>query len=310
MDFKDYYKILGVAKTANADEIKKAYRKLAIKFHPDKNPNDKSAEEKFKEISEANEVLSDVEKRKKYDELSEDWKRYQQQGGRQDFDSFKHTKGNDGNQYQQASGEQFEGEHFADFFESFFGGRSNGGRQSRQRSQKGNDYNAQIKISLEDAFAGTTRQLTLDTQKLEMKIKPGTKDAQVLRLKGKGSKGLNGGADGDLYITIYVAEHAVYKRKEDDLYCNINVDLYTAILGGQTTINTLHRAIKMNIAKETDNGKVLRLKGMGMPKYDKPTEFGDLYATINITTPKNLSPKEIELFTALSNIKKDSNANA
>ena len=239
-----------------------------------------------------------LKKERKYDELGEDWKCYQQQGGRQDFDSFKHTKGNDRSQYQQASGE-----HFADFFESFFGGRSSR-RQSRQRPQKGNDYNAQIKISLEDAFAGTTRQLTLDTQKLEMKIKPGIKDGQVLRLKGKGSKGFNGGADGDLYITIDVAEHAVYKRKEDDLYCNINVDLYTAILGGQTTINTLHRAIKMNIAKETDNGKVLRLKGMGMPKYDKPTEFGDLYATINITTPKNLSPKEIELFTALSNIKK------
>ena len=267
MDYKDYYKILGVAKTASADEIKKAYRKLAVQYHPDKNLHDKSAEAKFKEINEANGVLSDKEKRKKYDELGENWQHYQnserpgerEQGYRRDNRSYTNQ-------------EEFHEGDFSDFFESIFGERSNGRNQGKPRSSKGQDYKAEMQISLEEAYSGATRQLELHNQKLQLKIRPGIKDGQVLRLKEKGGKGINGGSDGDGYITTRIAAHPYYKRNGDDLYCDITVDLYTAILGGKTLIKTLRNPIKMNIEKGTDNGKVLRLKGLGMPRYDKENE--------------------------------------
>ncbi len=313
MDFKDYYKILGLTKTATTDEIKKAFRKLAIKYHPDKNPNDKLAEEKFKEINEANQVLGDAEKRKKYDELGENWKYHQQSGqqtggNEQDFDWSQWTDKQGGRTGQHTSGEQFNEGDFSDFFENVFGGRFSGGKQNQQRTFKGQDYRAEMQISLEESFTGTTREIQLDNQKLRLKVKPGVKDAQVLRLKGKGGKSVNGGEDGDVYITVHVLEHPHYKRKEDDLYCDISVDLYTAVLGGQSLIRTLGKPIKITIAAETENGKVLRLKGMGLPRYDKENEFGDLYAKVNIQMPKNLSAKEIELFKELSTIKNTSNA--
>jgi len=308
MDFKDYYKILGIAKTATADDIKKAYRKLAVKYHPDKNAGNIPAEEKFKEIKRPNEVLSNPEKRKKYDELGEDWKHYQQSGGKQGFDGFKQANRNGSNPYQYSDGEQFSEDSFGDFFSNLFGTQFGGGGRGKPPSFKGQDYTAQILVSLEEAYTGTPRQLELNHQKLQLKIKPGIKNGQVLRLKGKGGKGVNGGQDGDLYITIQVAEHPQYKRKEDDLYCTVDVDLYTAILGGQTIIKALHKKFKIDINKETDNGKLLRLKGMGMPRYDKVNEFGDLYATVNIVMPKNLSPNEMELFKELSTIKSTAHA--
>ena len=309
MDFKDYYKILGVVKTATADEIKKAYRKLAVKYHPDKNQNDKLAEEKFKEINEANEVLGSPEKRKKYDELGENWK-YQQQAGEQGqgFDWSQYT--NKGSSDQYTSGEQFHEGNFSDFFEKIFGGGFAGAKQGQQKIYKGQDYNAEMHFSLEEAYFGTARQLELDNQKLQIKTKPGIKEGQILRLKGKGVKGMNGAPDGDLYITVHIAEHPYYKRKENDLYCDITVDLYTAVLGGHILIKTLRNPIKMNISKETNNGKVLRLKGMGMPKFDKENEYGDLYAKVNLSLPKNLTTKELELFKELSNIKNTVHAEA
>ena len=306
MDFKDYYKILGISKTASSDEIKKAYRKLAVKYHPDKNPNDKSAEEKFKEISEAHEVLGNVEKRKKYDELGENWNYYQQAA--QQSENKQGKDSNRGNTHQYTSGERFQESDFSDFFESVFGGRFSSGKQNQARAFNGQDYNAEMQISLEEAYSGTTRQFELDNQKLQLKTKPGTKDGQVLRLKGKGGKGINGGADGDVYITVHVPEHPHYKRKEDDLYCDATVDLYTAVLGGETLIRTLRGPIKITLSKETDNGKVVRLKGMGMPVYGKDNEYGDLYVKINVKLPKNLSPKELELFKELSKIKHTSHA--
>jgi curved DNA-binding protein len=308
MDYKDYYKILGVAKTATAEDIKKSYRKLAVKYHPDKNPNNTAAEEKFKEINEANEVLGDTEKRKKYDDLGEDWK-YQQTAGQQGNNGYRQGNRNTGS-YQYAAGEQFNESNFSDFFENIFGGRYGGSSQGKSSALKGQDYNAQVQITMEEAYSGTTRLLDLEQQKLQLKIKPGIKDGQVLRLKGKGRTGINGGQNGDLNITIHVAEHPYYKRKEDDLYRDINVDLYTAILGGQSLVKTLRNQIKVNISKETDNGKVIRLKGMGMPKYDKESEYGDLYAKINVTMPKNLSPKEMDLFNELSTIKHTFHAEA
>lgn len=308
MDFKDYYKILGVTKTATADEIKKSYRKLAIKYHPDKNQNDKSAEAKFKEINEANQALGDAENRKKYDALGENWKYDQRPGGNPDFAGFNRNNNNGGSPFN--SDEQFNDSNFSDFFESIFGGKFAGSKFGHQAAHKGQDHHAQMQISLEEAYSGTVRQLELDHQKLKLRIKPGIKEGQELRLKGKGGKGINNGPDGDLYITVGVASQPDYKRKGDDLYCTINVDLYTAILGGQVVIKTMGNPIKINIGKETDNGKVLRLKGKGMPKYDKENEHGDLYATVNITVPKNLSQKEIELFKELSTIKHTSHAEA
>lgn len=309
MDFKDYYKILGITKASSAGDIKKAYRKLAVKYHPDKNPNNKSAEEKFKELNEAYEVLGDVEKKKKYDELGENWKYYQQTGqtGRQeqDFDwSQRTSKSGNGRR----SREQFYGDDFSDFFSSVFGDSFAGRKQSKQRKHKGKDYTAEMQISLEEAYSGTTRQLEMDGRKLQLNIKPGVKDKQVLRLKGKGGKGMHGGEEGDIYITIHVPEHPHFRRKDNDLFCDVPVDLYTAILGGQALIGTLRNPMKITISKETDNGKILRLKGMGMPIYGRENEFGDLYAKVIIRLPKNLSAEENALFKKLATLKHASHA--
>ena len=303
MDFKDYYKILGIAKTASADEVKKAYRKLAIKYHPDKNKDDKTAEEKFKEVNEANEILKDETKRKEYNILAEDYKNYQQSGGKQSFDGYKQGNRNQGkSQYESRgnTGQPFDEDSFADFFSNMFGGQAGNAQNRKQQPARGQDFTAEMEVSLEEAYAGTTRQIQLETQKLSLKIKPGVTEGQILRLKGKGGKGSNGAAEGDLMITVHVTENSIFKRKENDLYCTINVDLYTAVLGGKAEIKTLKGKININITKATANGKVVRLKKMGMPIFNKPDEFGDLYATIYIKIPTDLSEQELELFNQLS----------
>jgi curved DNA-binding protein len=302
MDFKDYYKILGVSKNASMDEIKKAYRKLALKYHPDKNPNNKAAEEKFKEINEANEVLSDPGKKKKYDEIGTNFNQYRQQGSPEDsFDWSKWTTGNRG-------GSSFTGEEafgnggeFSSFFESVFGGGFNNRRSSAK--MKGQDYRAEIEVSLEDAYHGTSSRIEVNGKTLQMKLSPGIKDGQVLRIKEKGGPGRNGGPKGDIYLTLIIPLHPHFERRGDDLYCNTPVELYTAVLGGKQLINTLKGNIRIEIPAGTDNGKVLRLKGLGMPKFGKTNEFGDLYAKINITLPKNLTEKEINLFKELQRLR-------
>lgn len=304
MDFKDYYKILGVDKNASADEIKKAYRKLALKHHPDKNPNNKAAEEKFKEINEANEVLSDPEKKKKYDELGENYNRYQQQGRPDDsFDWSKWTSGNQGGYSSFSGGQPFGGEgEFSSFFESLFGGgRGFNPRRSNVKS-KGQDYRAEMEVPLEDAYRGTTGRIEVNGKTLEMKIKPGIRNGQVLRIKERGGPGRNGGPKGDIYLTVIIPPHPHFERKEDDLYCNIPVDLYTAVLGGKQLIITLKGNIRIDIPAGTENGKVLRLKGLGMPRFGKTNEFGDLYAKVSIMLPKNLTEKEIALFKELQKL--------
>ncbi len=299
MEYKDYYKILGVAKTASSDEIKKAFRKLAVKYHPDKNPGDTASEEKFKEANEANEVLSDVEKRKKYDELGENWKQHgQSKSGGAGYDWSKWQQaGQDSNGFY-SSNNYSEGEarqaDFSDFFESFFGGRAQAGKSSSS-AQKGEDYSAESNISLEEAYLGTTRQLHVNDSVFEIKIKPGVSDGQSLRMKGKGGKGRNGAVNGDIFIKIHIPEHPHFKLKGNDLHAETAVDLYTLLLGGQAIVRTLKGSMKISIPKETENGKVLRLKGLGMPIFGKTGEFGDLYLKVTALLPKNSSEKEIAL---------------
>jgi curved DNA-binding protein len=312
MEYKDYYKILGVEKKASEDEIKKAFRKLAVKYHPDKTKGNKAAEEKFKEVNEANEVLSDSEKRKKYDELGENWKYYQQSGGdAQGFDWSRYAQGGTGGgrtyyHFEDDPNEMFGGSGFSDFFEAIFGQtsrRGSGQRRSRTSASKGQDFTAELSISLEDAYIGTKRIFKLDSQSIKLKIKPGIRNKQILKLTGKGSPGLNGGPAGDLLLTIYVMNNSKYERKGDDLYTNLDVDLYTAILGGKQELKTLKSTVKLNIPKGTQNGKILKLPKMGMPKYNNPKEFGDLFVSISVNIPNNLKEKEITLFKELQNIR-------
>ncbi len=309
MDYKDYYKILGVTKSASTDEIKKAYRKLAVKYHPDKNQGNKKAEELFKEANEANEVLSNPEKRKKYDELGENWKQYENQNsqGSQGFNRSQYQQ-RGGQQYRSSGTEGFGDENFSDFFESIFGrGFDGSGGQRQSRAQNGVDYQAEVELSLEEVYNGTSRLLEVNGEKLQMKFK-GVQDGQKLRIKGKGGQGIGAGARGDIYVGVHIPPHPHFERKGDDLYCEAPVELYTAILGGKALIRTMKGNIKVDIVKETDNGKTLRLKGMGMPKFGKDNEFGDLYAKVKIIIPKQLTEQEIELFTKLSQIKKQDHA--
>lgn len=304
MDYKDYYKILGVSKTATADEIKKAYRKLAVKHHPDKNPGDKAAEAKFKEANEANEVLSKPDKRKQYDELGENWQSYQQAGG------YANQGGGRPNGRRSSGGaggfsnEDFYGGNgqFSDFFENIFGGGAQGGRTTR-RASAGEDLQAEMHITLEEAFHGASRQVTIGDSKVNMKLKPGVGEGQVLRLKGKGEAGRNGGANGDLLITMRILANQKFERKENDLYFDQPIDVYTAILGGKIAVRGIDKTVNMTIPAGTDGNKTFRLKGLGMPVYKDPEQKGDAYVRVVIQTPKNLSKEEKELFEQLAKLK-------
>lgn len=309
MEYKDYYKILGISKSASADEIKKAFRKLAVKYHPDKNPGNKQMEEKFKEINEANEVLGDPEKRKKYDALGENWKQYERTGGRaDDFDWSRYTQRQRQGQGSESDFEfEFGGSGFSDFFERIFGGGFGRGRfdGGTARAAKGQDLRLDIDITLEEAYNGTARQFEVSGEKLRIRLRPGSYNGQQIRIKGKGAKGMGNGQKGDIYGFVHVQPHPHFKVKGNDLYCDAAIDLYTAVLGGKVTIRTLKGLISITISKETENGKVLRLKNMGMPDYNKLANFGDLYVTIHVTMPKNLSEKEIALFRQLAEERKN-----
>ncbi len=308
MDYKDYYKILGVTKSASQDEIKKAFRKLAIKYHPDKNPGDKKAEEKFKEINEANEVLGDVEKRKKYDELGENWNSYQQRGGNGNFDWGKwSTQGQQSRPGSQAGDFFGGGGNFSDFFESIFGNMGGGGRgpgQAGNRAMHGQDQETEMAISLEDAYNGATKQIVLNGQKINMNLKPGIYDGMVLRMKGKGSPGRNGGAPGDLHITFNLAKHPVFEVKGNDLHFEQPLDLFTALLGGKVEIKIFSKTLKIPVPAGTDSGKIFRLNGLGMPFYNKPDVRGDAYVKMKVIVPKDLSEEEKQLVLKWSNIHK------
>lgn len=290
MEYKDYYKILGLSKTASPEEIKKAYRKLAVKHHPDKNPDNRAAEESFKLANEANEVLGNPEKRKKYDELGENWQQYEKQGNQGGGNPFGGQK-----YYQESGNDSFGGQSdFSDFFEQFFSGTGGNGRKSQNR--KGGDYETEMEITLEEAYQGTSRIIQVDNEKLRITTKPGTKDEQQLRIKNKGAKGSGEGIRGDLFVRIKVKPHPTFIRKGDDLYFTQNIDLFTAVLGGEILVNTLSGQVKIKIAEGTQNGKSIRLKGKGMPVYDKSDVFGDFYIQLQIQIPTGLTGEQKELF--------------
>ncbi|WP_119078779.1 DnaJ C-terminal domain-containing protein [Chitinophaga alhagiae] len=305
MEYKDYYKILGVEKKASAEDIKKAYRKLAVKYHPDKNPDDKLAEEKFKELNEAYEVLEDVEKRKKYDEFGENWKYYEQHGnaggGGFDWGKWQAQQGGGRQQYEDVESMFGEGGQFSDFFEHLFGGgfRSRA-QQGRSRTRRGGDLHASMKVDVQDVYTGATRQIEVNGQKLNLKIKQGTYNGQVLRLKGKGQPGRNGGEPGDLLIEVELAANGQYELQGKDVHMEVPVDLYTAVLGGKVPVAVPGTPLQLSIPAGTDSGRLFRLKGKGIPPLEGSSEAaGDLYVKVKIAVPKQLTEEEKELFTRL-----------
>ncbi|WP_435353061.1 DnaJ C-terminal domain-containing protein [Emticicia sp. SJ17W-69] len=294
MDNKDYYKILGIDKKATPEEIKKAYRALAVKYHPDKNPDNKEAEAKFKLVNEANSVLSDPEKRKKYDEFGENWQQYEQSGNQKDGNPF---GGGAGGQQYNGRAEGFGGQSdFSDLFEQFFSGKTRGGGSKQKR---GGDYETEMLISLEEAYQGTSRIIEVENEKLRITTKPGAYTDQQLRIKSKGAKGSNEANRGDLFVRVRVKPHPQFTRKGDDLYYTQVIDLYTAVLGGEILVNTLSGQVKIKITEGTQNGKMIRLKGKGMPVYEKIGSFGDFYIQLQVQIPEKLSDKQRKLFEEL-----------
>lgn len=316
MAYIDYYQILGVDKSASKDDIKKAYRKLARKYHPDLNPNDSSAKDKFQQINEANEVLSDPEKRKKYDEYGEHWKHAEEFeaqkkarqeaggfGGGQGFGGFGSGQGftdGKGTYWYSSGGEGFSGTDtggFSDFFESMFGHRNK--KERSNAGFRGQDYTAELHLSLRDAARTHKQILTLNGKQVRITIPAGVADGQVIKLKGYGAEGINGGPAGDLYITFVIADDPVFKRLGDDLYIDVEVDLYTALLGGDRVVDTLDGKVKLKVRPETQNGTKVRLKGKGFPVYKKEGQSGDLIVTYSVRIPTNLTEKQKELFRQL-----------
>jgi curved DNA-binding protein len=297
MAYIDYYKILGIDKNASEEDIKKAYRKLARKHHPDLNPNDKEAHLKFQQINEANEVLSDAEKRKKYDEYGENWKHAEQ------FEQARQQQHTGGQPFGQEFSGGFEDEHFSDFFESLFGRGSRGTRGGNVKF-RGQDYNAELHIPLREAARTHQHTLEVEGRKVRITIPAGIENGQTIRLKGHGGPGVNGGPNGDIYITFVISDDPKFKRAGNDLYTTEDIDLYTAVLGGDVTIHTFDAKLNLKVKPETQQGTKVRLKGKGFPVYKKAGEFGDLIVTYNVKLPTNLSEKEKQLFRELMGLSK------
>jgi curved DNA-binding protein len=314
MDYKDYYKILGVEKNAAPDDIKRAYRKLAKQYHPDKNPGDKQSEEKFKEINEANEVLSDTEKKARYDQISSSYSSWQQAGGSPGAfrweDLFGGNYGGGARVEVNDLGDLFgETGSFSDFFRSFFGGtggRRNpayqrGSRQQYVQPRQPANYQQQLTISLYEAYHGTTRLIQLNEKKIEVKIPMGSKTGTKVRVAGVGPKDARGG-QGDLYLIIQVAVDNRFKRKGNNLYSQKQVDLYSAALGGEVEVETMIGNVLLKIPAGTQPGQIFRLGGKGMPKLKQNKSFGDLFITAIIDIPKKLSTEQKDLFKKLRKI--------
>ena len=293
MAFIDYYKTLGVDKNATDKDIKNAYRKLARKYHPDLNPDDAEAHKKFQQLNEANEVLSDPEKRKKYDKYGENWQHgeaYEQQARQQQQSRQQYNPGGQGGGFEDYGG----GGDFSDFFQSMFGGQGGGGgRQSRYRGQ---DFNAQLQLNLIDTLETHKQTLTVNGKNIRITIPAGIENGQTIKIAGHGGPGVNGGPAGDLYIKFTVSDDPRFKRQGSDLYRTIKLDLYTAVLGGEITAETLTGKVKVKVSPETQNGSKVKLKGKGLPVYKKADAYGDLYLTYDIQIPTNLTDKQKKLF--------------
>ena len=298
MAFIDYYKILEVDKKATEAEIKKAYRKLARKYHPDLNPNDKEAEKKFKDINEANEVLSHAENRKKYDNYGENWQHAEE------FEKSKQQRQYHGNGRQGGFEGGFGGGgDFSDFFESMFGGPASGGGGRGSAQFKGQDFNAELHLELKDVYTTHKRTLTINGKNIRITIPAGVENGQQIKISGMGGEVSGGGPKGNLYITFTVENHTKFKRDKNNLYATVNLDLYTALLGGEITSDTFDGKVKLTVKPGTQNGTKVKLKEKGFPLYKKEGEFGDLYLTYQIQMPTNLSEKEKELFTELATLR-------
>ena len=289
MEYKDYYAVLNVPKNASPEEVKKAYRKLARKLHPDVNQNDKDAQHKFQELNEANEVLSDPEKRKKYDEHGKDWKHAEA------FEKAKQSQQH-GSTQQHFGQEPFD-EEYSDFFSSLFGGAGRAGKQVKFRGQ---DLTAALHLKLEDALQTAQQLLTVNNKKIRITIPAGIENGQTIKISGHGSPGINGGPNGDLYITFSIAHHPVFKRLGNDLHKTVELELYTAILGGEIVAETMGGKVKLKVQPGTQNGMKVKLKGKGFPIYKREGEFGDLYINYHIKIPTELTDQQKELFLQLS----------
>lgn len=292
MEYVDYYKILGLDKNATEADIKKAYRRLARKYHPDLNPDNPEAHKTFQQINEANEVLSDPEKRKKYDQYGENWKNAEQ------FEQARQERGQPHDGGGAWQGGHFDDDEFSEFFQQFFGG--GGRRHSREVRYRGEDYNAQLQMNLTDVAATHQQVLTVNGKNIRITIPAGVDDGQVIKLKGYGGPGLNGGPSGDLYVTFVINNNTPFRRKGNDLYLTANLPLYTAVLGGETVIDTLNGKIKLKVSPGTQNGTRIRVKGKGFPAYKQEGSYGDLYVTYHIVIPANLSEEQKELFRKLA----------
>jgi curved DNA-binding protein len=331
MEYKDYYKVLGVERTATQDDIRKAFRKLARKYHPDVNPGKKEAAEKFKDINEAYNVLSDADKRQKYDQLGSSYEQWQNTGGdSRGFDwsewvNSRQAGGQPGGQPggQRVYTETFDGEDlggfgFSDFFESLFGGAAGArgagagtGTGTRRGewmpvARRGQDLEQEVEISLAEAAAGTKRIVEMDGKRLEAAIPRGVKTGSRVRFKGQGGQGTSGAPSGDLFLVVKVRDNPQFERKEDDLYTDVSVDLYDALLGGSAVVPTLDGSVRLSIPAETQNGRTFRLKGQGMPKLRTPEERGDLFARVRVNLPRHLSDKEKDLYRELSKLREQS----
>ncbi|MFN7917053.1 MAG: DnaJ C-terminal domain-containing protein [Vicinamibacterales bacterium] len=332
MEFKDYYSTLGVQKGATEKEIKQAFRKLARKYHPDVNPGDKAAEAKFKEINEANEVLSDPDKRRKYDELGANWRAYEQAGPAGAGNPFSQGAWNvnfgggqrpgGGGSYRTVTPDEMNemfgegGNPFSDFFQTFFGGSAGSqqedtGRRGRGRgrgAKAGRDVEQEMELSLENAFHGTELHLSVKhdghARTVKVRIPAGVGDGSRVRIAGEGEIGSGGGKSGDLYLRIRLAPHAKFERKGRDLYTRVHVPLTTAVLGGEAEVTTLAgKTLRLKVPATTQNGQTFRLKGHGMPATNRP-ESGDLYATVEVQLPKSLTPDQRRHYEALAEIDK------
>ena len=296
MAFIDYYKILGIEKSASQTEVKNAYRKQARKYHPDLNPNNQDAKANFQQINEANEVLSDPVKRKKYDQDGTDW---------QHADEFEKQKQQQQQQSQSSAsrGGGFSGgssqSDFSDFFESMFGGSAGGAGRGRQAKYRGEDYTTEIHLDLIEAYKTHKQTLTINGTAIRITIPAGVENGQIIKITGHGGPGVSGGPNGDLYITFTVANHGTIKRLGDNLFCNVELDLYTAVLGGEITIDTLDGKVKLKVKPETQQGTKVNLKGKGFPVYKNEGQFGDLQITYSIKIPTNLTDKQKKLFQEL-----------